>query len=350
MGHGVPVVMNMQATYLAGLGHEVVIGGPKGRREMPYEGCRRVPLSTPDEAAAFAVEAGMDCVIAETPPFFSIVRWLGDWPRTLLLDHGEPPPDLFPDAAARHGVLAEKRLCFAMATQVCVISEAVKNQGLEETAQIIPNANSHLLIWDESSRAQRDEIRRRRGWQEKLVVLNVCRFHAAERRYKGLDTYMELFHEFRFARPRLAAQTTFLLCGKACSEDVEAMQKAGFDVHANVTDAELVELYLAADIYANFSRWEGYNLGIGQALAAGLPVLASDIAAHRAFSIFTSNEILKLIEKLTDLAQAEIMSRFARKRQPIVTDWSQSLQALEREVLALCRDAGNVDAPAFARV
>ena len=38
------------------------------------------------------------------------------------------------------------------------------------------------------------------------------------------------------------------------------MEACGLRVFANVTDAEMVELYLTADLYMNFSRWEGYNL------------------------------------------------------------------------------------------
>src|SRR5262249_39117739 len=146
------------------------------------------------------------------------------------------------------------------------------------------------------------------------VVLNVCRFSRAERCYKGLDKYEEVLQEFRFARPRLAARTVFALCGKAAPDDVVAMQQCGFEVFPNVNDAEIADLYAAVDIYANFSRWEGYNLGIGQALAVGLPVIASDIPAHRAFSIFTSNDTLTLVEELSELVQTAIEENCAGRR------------------------------------
>jgi glycosyltransferase involved in cell wall biosynthesis len=109
-------------------------------------------------------------------------------------------------------------------------------------------------------------------------------------------------------------------------------------VFDNVTDAEMIDLYSAADIYANFSRWEGYNLGIGQALAAGLPVIASDIPAHRAFPIFTSNCVLPVIEKLSELVMTVIENQFAQARNPIVSDWKPSLDKLEREIVHLCQD------------
>ena len=61
---------------------------------------------------------------------------------------------------------------------------------------------------------------------------------------------------------------------------------------ANVSDETLADLYRSADAYMGFSKWEGYNLGISQALAMGLPTLGSDIPAHREFPIATTNSTL----------------------------------------------------------
>jgi GT2 family glycosyltransferase len=338
IGHGVAAVVNLQAAHLAAAGHEVFIGGPKGKREFSYPGCRRIYLDRAADAASFAVESGIDCILAETPPFFSVVRWLGDWPRTMFLDHGEPPAELFPDAQERRSIAFEKETCFAMASKVFTISSSVRAEGVEERAEIIPNGNSHLTVWGESLLHRRTKVRAIRGWTKKAVVLNVCRFGSAERNYKGLDRYAEIFNEFQFARPKLAAQTIFVLCGKSSKDDAREMREAGFEVFDNVTDAEMIDLYSAADIYANFSRWEGYNLGIGQALAAGLPVIASDIPAHRAFPIFTSNCVLPVIEKLSELVMTVIENQFAQARNPIVSDWKPSLDKLEREIVHLCQD------------
>jgi hypothetical protein len=74
--------------------------------------------------AALAME-GPNCDTSElhvTPPFFGIVRLLGDWPRTIIYDYGEPPPELFPDAAGRREVLADKRFAFGIANRVYAIS------------------------------------------------------------------------------------------------------------------------------------------------------------------------------------------------------------------------------------
>ncbi len=338
MGHGVAVVLAQQARYLAGHGHEVFVGGPKGESEIAYKDCHRIYLNDPGQAACFAVEKGMDCVVAQTPPFFSVVKWLGKNPPVLCLDHGEPPAELFPDVDARKAVLAEKRLCFAMASKVAAISEAVRAEGTDNRATIIPNANSHLTP-PMARRERREFLRHSYGWSNKAVILNVCRFTASERHYKGLGVYSELAEDFRFWHPELGRDTVFVLCGKGTPDDVREMEKRGLVVFANVSEKTLSDLYVAADIYANFSRWEGYNLGIGQALAYGLPVVASDIPAHRAFPIFTSNQPLRLLEKLSELVRSAMENRFSGEPRPVVWQWQHSVEILEREILQLVRNA-----------
>ena len=156
--------------------------------------------------------------------------------------------------------------------------------------------------------------------QDRFVVLNVCRFHAAERRYKGVDRYVETMHIFKTTHPDLAARCTFALCGKGLAKDVKDMEQEGLTIFANVTDAEMADLYIAADAYMNFSQWEGYNLGIGQALAMGLPTFASDIPAHRAFGVPVSNDAQDACEWL-----AGQIGDAARQRAAKLWTWNEPL-------------------------
>ncbi len=138
-------------------------------------------------------------------------------------------------------------------------------------------------------------------------MLNVCRFHKPERVYKGIDDYVALRRHLFAQHPELQDRVVFVLCGKATARDQAAMEAEGLRVFANVTDAVLADLYVAADLYANFSKWEGFNLGIAQALAMGLDVIASAIPAHRQFPIATSDdpaERVRLIAAAADRADA----------------------------------------------
>lgn len=343
IGHGVPVVVNEQARYLVGHGHEVIIGGPRRENEFAYEGCQRVELLDAHQAANFAITHGVDCVVMHTPPYFSTLRWLGDACATLVYDYGEPNPDFFPDADARRAVLTEKRLCLPMADRLYAISQSICDEAHEPRMKSIRIANSHLTVWEPSYRHRRTSTREHMQWQEKIVVMNVCRFHKSERHYKGIDDYIALLHEFQRRYPDLAQRIVFLLCGKGTEEDQAEMEAQGLTILANASDDRLIDMYAAADIYVNLSRWEGYNLGIGQALAMGLPVLASDIPAHREFGVPVSNDSRELADQLKGLCDNAPARDGSGERQATVWYWQTPLelfaQAIE-EAVASWRERG----------
>ena len=106
----------------------------------------------------------------------------------------------------------------------------------------------------------------------------------------------------------------------------------------NVSDERLIELYQAADAYMGFSRWEGYNLGIGQALAMGLPTIASDIPAHREFPIATSDSILAVCDWLA--RQIELRTAATADRRTTVYEWEESVTRFTDFAAKLLLQAG----------
>lgn len=338
VGHGVPLVIDQQSTYLAQAGYEVFVGGPRSDNEFLYEGCRRIEITDPKGAAEFAVENNIDCIVAHTPPFFSVSRWVGEWPKVICYDYGEPPPEFFPsEVEARRAVAAEKRFVFATADRLFAISAAVQSEAEEENMGIIPLGNAHLAVWQNDLMAQRILKRNAMGWADKFVILNVCRFHQAERHYKGVDFYAEIMHRLVAEFPDLARRVVFALCGKGNREDQDYMRALGVEVFASVSDAELIDFYGAADFYLSLSQWEGYNLGVGQALAMGLPVIASDIPAHRAFPILCSNDPSLIVEQLACAARDAIANEFSSERDAVVTKWEPSLVRFVEAIEELCR-------------
>ena len=185
LGHGVALVLKMQAEQLAKDGFDVIVAGPRARNEFEYEGCRRIDVETPQMAAISAVLENVDAIVVHTPPFFSLTRYLGDRPLVYYIDHGEPDPDFFVDRAAREDVNIEKRFCAALAHRVFAISETILNQSLQPGVVVLRNANSHMPAWSDKWRERREKICDEIGWQNKFVVLNCCRFTEHERRYKG---------------------------------------------------------------------------------------------------------------------------------------------------------------------
>jgi GT2 family glycosyltransferase len=332
IGHGVAVVVAKQAEALVQHGYEVIIAGPLSTNDFIYPGCERVEVHDPQSAATLAAVRSADLIIAHTPPFFSVARWVGTHPPVLAYDYGEPLPDWFPDVEGRRAILAEKDQALMMAAAVFTISDAVAAESRTPIQGVIPLGNSHLGQWNEVSSARRQRVRVKNGWEDKFVILNVCRFHRGERLYKGVDTYSDVRVALLSLNPELASRTLFVLCGKGSPEDAKEMTERGLVVAANVTDEEMTDLYCAADAYANFSKWEGYNLGIGQGLAMGLPVIASDIPAHRAFGIEVTNKVMDAAKWVVLTSAQKIV------RSPKIWGWDDPLSQLILHVRSICKN------------
>lgn len=268
-----------------------------------------------------------------TPPFYSTVRWLNPSLFTMAYDYGEPNPAFFPDVEMRMAIIAEKTLSIRLANEVYAISQSVKAESPHARCQVLPLGNSHLAVWSEKFVPRRLDARSNLALAGQTLVMNVCRYHQAERHYKGIDAYLLVRDAIHKVSPQAADNIVFAIAGRAIPDDIKAMQEHGLRVFANMSNEELIDLYCAADIYTNFSRWEGYNLGIGQALAMGLPVVASDIPAHRAFDIFTAKDpalaakqLLALAEKASKAPDEQASAR--QPRRPIVTPWSAHTKQL----------------------
>ena len=156
----------------------------------------------------------------------------------------------------------------------------------------------------------------------------------AERHYKGIDIYAEIAVLAKSTHPDLSERLVFVLAGKGNPIDVAEMEARGLKVFSNIPDTDLIELYTAADVYMNFSQWEGYNLGIGQALALGLPVIASDIPAHREFPITTAINLDEAISMLSDLVA--IAGEKKGPRHSVISDWNGPLQQFAAAIAELC--------------
>lgn len=105
--------INSEARHFVAAGHEVFIGGPKSDTEPEYGHCSRVDLASVAEAVCFAVRSNIDCVIAHNHPFFSVARWVGEWPKVICVDQDDLPAEMFD--AQRQQAQVEMRLAFSMA-------------------------------------------------------------------------------------------------------------------------------------------------------------------------------------------------------------------------------------------
>lgn len=113
-----------------------------------------------------------------------------------------------------------------------------------------------------------------------------------------------------------------------------------------VSDTQLAELYANADVFVLASLFEGYGMVFGEAIAQGLPIVATDVGAARALIpsdagiLVAPGETVPLREALrtviTDGARRARMAEAAQRAAERLPQWRQSASAFA-QVLEACR-------------
>jgi glycosyltransferase involved in cell wall biosynthesis len=132
--------------------------------------------------------------------------------------------------------------------------------------------------------ARRAEARARLGLDDGVAAL----LHFGwDWRVKGGDLLAGAVERIALRRPVAALSV-------GCDEGVLAAERARLDLPEGAlrmldpTD-DVAELYAAADVFAATSRAEAFPFAVLEAVASGLPVVATDIPAHRTIARETGN-------------------------------------------------------------
>jgi glycosyltransferase involved in cell wall biosynthesis len=124
-------------------------------------------------------------------------------------------------------------------------------------------------------------------------------------RKKGADVLLRAW-----SRASQMVDGTLIRVAGETPQERRLREKYGDDIPPNrccylrhASDAEIVALYRAASAVVVPSRWEDYSRPVAEAIAAGTPVIASDIPAHREFGalpmqLFPSEDDSALVELL----------------------------------------------------
>ncbi|MFW9778070.1 MAG: glycosyltransferase family 4 protein [Candidatus Heimdallarchaeota archaeon] len=188
------------------------------------------------------------------------------------------------------------------------------------------------------SSVKREKIRKELDLKKRIVVLFVGRWSPHKRIHKLIATISDL----RSIEPSLA----LILIGSATYDRKYATKllqvvedhKDTVKYFGSLNDADLCGIYSAADIYATYSSWEGFDLPIFEAMRSGIPIVAFNKGSHREFaniglSLAQNSEQFK--EMLLDLASnPELRKKTALKHIDYARkfSWKKSLDKIE-EVL-----------------
>lgn len=147
--------------------------------------------------------------------------------------------------------------------------------GYHGPSSLLPNA-IHLERYAVGPRDP--ELARRLGVEGKRVLLTFGRIVPAER-YKGFDEVLEVLPQLVDTMPDLA----YVIAGDGSDVGRLRAKAAALGVSDHVVftgmvrEEEKAALYRLADVYVMPSRGEGFGFVILEALASGVPVIASKI-------------------------------------------------------------------------
>jgi glycosyltransferase involved in cell wall biosynthesis len=213
---------------------------------------------------------GVVHAFSATAEFFSGVAAKGAGSRFVasIRNFNQPLPAL-PRAA--------KRLACRLADAVVANSEAGARSAAE--SGIAPQARLHVvpngLGANRVSRGEvRDSVRCRLGWtNEACVTLSVGRLVWE----KGYDTLLDMAARLGADRPALR----FFIAGDGPLRGHLERRISAEHLESRVTllgeRADIPELLAAADVYLNTSVSEGLSNAVMEAMAAGLPVVATAV-------------------------------------------------------------------------
>lgn len=280
VGDNKTVATAMYAQALQQCGYDVVLAGPVSRRDYEYPGCKSYPAYDHLRAAFLAAELSVDIIVVLSSKFYSIAKWTGAYPVVISIDFGDPPPDMFSDAIRRRSHLSEKELSLTIASAVYAVSDSVAKESRAPIMGILSMANSHMQPWTKSSSQHRSDVRSKYGWNDKVVVIATLYNWHEDCYAKGIDRLSNLCKIMRRQHSCIFERMVFVLYVEGGVLDIWKHKSTGFCILSNLSSNDIYQLFCAVDLYLNLSRWDGIDWGLLQARAVGLPILATNIAAH----------------------------------------------------------------------
>jgi glycosyltransferase involved in cell wall biosynthesis len=141
----------------------------------------------------------------------------------------------------------------------------------------IPNGVDVETLREKVQEADREVVRQKMNLTEETVFLNVGRFSPKKRQLDIVKAMKIVLDEEETAH--------LILVGSGDLEPSiqETVTSLGLEEYVTVTGhvPEVVPYYVAADVYVHAALYEGFGLTIAEAMAVGLPIIATDVPGAR---------------------------------------------------------------------
>lgn len=272
MGWGVSVALQQMARHWKELGHTTRIACVEYDHSMPELDIMTIE-PTVEAVASYLYAVNADVVVAHTTPFFEIVPHLPTSFRRWAWEYGDPTPELFEDdVEIRQRIKSNKNInVYSNLDGVIAISKFIRHDINWPPAHVIPLGCDHIT----------DQGCKQIGSfflspQRKLRIGTLMRMGVGEARYKGNALFAHLIDMTR----EHGLDVDFFAMGKGSDADAQELRSRGVKVYLNASDEERLGYLRDLDVFFSPSLWEGFNLPLVEAQAAGTLGVAFDTGAH----------------------------------------------------------------------
>ena len=221
-----------------------------------------------------------DLYIIQSFPFYSLIPKLKK--PTLVVDHGIISTVGIPLRRRLFYIyqrLSQNISYFRKAERIVTVSEYLLGQlpgSIRKKADFIYNGIDHYKY----SRLCADDVKQYRqelGLNEQdVLLLYVGRLNLSNQPYKGLGELIDIYQKISLKNPAIK----LLAVGFGSKNDEEFLKNQGLLCHVNVEEEKMPLIYSACDIYTTCSKWEGFDLPVGEAQYFSKPVICYNIGAH----------------------------------------------------------------------
>jgi glycosyltransferase involved in cell wall biosynthesis len=282
-GYGVALAVHNLALQLKQRGHRISVFCPESDGSFHGYPIERQPVRV-EIVEAYARATKAQVIVAHTSPFYEMLPALRARYRVFAWEYGDPPPELFPDAALRSADKESKlKSVYPFVDGVVAISKFIAHDCDWPQAKIIYCGCDHVpdlgLKTGPSWEAETGRATLRLG--------ALMRMGQGEALYKGNESYRELCRRLRQDGVQVECQ----VMGRGTPADAEDFERAGIHVHLNASDAEKAQYLRELDVFVSLSRWEGFNLPLVEAEASGTVGLALNLGAHPEVTPFVFGQL-----------------------------------------------------------
>ncbi len=221
-----------------------------------------------------------DLFIIQSFPFYSLIPKLKK--PSLVVDHGIITSEGLPlkrKLVLKYMQLSQNLSYFKKARKVICVSNYLKRQlpdYIRKKTSCIYNGVDHYS----QARLAADDILNFRQEMEisenDVLLLYVGRLNLTNQPYKGLAELVGIYQATSLENPSIK----LLAVGYGSKNDEEYLKNQGVLCIANAHESSMPLIYSASDIYTTCSRWEGFDLPVGEAQYFGKPVICYNIGAH----------------------------------------------------------------------